>query len=868
MLKKFLLFTMLTVCAALSAGNLLKNPLFTEKAADGTPDKWSVRCTNKSAAIAADGKTIVIDTAKAGSAVNIIQWNMDNKPGKKVFQFYYSGTGEIRAYFEWRVKLPNGKTTTRWSGPVWKKASAIPQLYQFAYDAGEDKSAPYLVINVKDNSKITLSGFYYGNVNDKSSGNLLANPSMRLLTPQKTPFGWLVRCKNPAGALQVSDNGITLDSAKAGSDISLVQSNLESTPGKKIFRMSYSGEGEIRVFLEWKVKKADGKMTTAWSGPVWKKAAGTSQTYQCTYNPTDATSAPHVVIQTRGNAKITISDLYYGEAPEYSVRVVPADIRRHGELVMARNFTQGVSIFLHTSKKSVDKDVDIQLDFTLPPGITIAGTAGGKGLQGNVYSYKLPPRLVILPGQGGGEWKCTYVSFHISNEAVSGSKIIITPTVDGKKQLPQSYTLRLVDLPSTPAPKLKKLRHMIYDYGFFTIPDKDNKMAEFFAHVGFNYANHGTWKDMQVSNYVHHSQFWNPALPMAPSVDGKVYKNLNHGDPQSYISLGADKIAGQQIKAIAEKCRKSGNIIHLDYEPFGYGDFFTEESINKFLKETGISRAKFDIFRAEYARQWRNMNFNATAESKEIFLKWVDFVTAQSVEFLAILRAELKKYNPEIKLEITQTNSCGARDSATLAFGHDNSAMAKSCDMVQPQIYNGYDDAHAKYTILRMREWKQRVSSLNPSCQVMPLLLKSWSGAKSGNTPQMIYLQALGGFAEGMDGIGWYYVQNLDGDDMLMLHKLSCDVAEYEDFYVDGVRCDKEFIFTGMPQDEKILLQKPYTKKAVNSQWHYTAHKLNGKTLLTLFNLSDKPLVFNYKHNGKAAKVTLEKESAKFIILQ
>jgi hypothetical protein len=262
------------------------------------------------------------------------------------------------------------------------------------------------------------------------------------------------------------------------------------------------------------------------------------------------------------------------------------------------------------------------------------------------------------------------------------------------------------------------------------------------------------------------------------------------------------------------------------------------------------------------------MIFNATPENKEIFYKWLDYTTSQSVEFIRILKAELKKYNPAIKLEITQTNSCGPRDSASLAYGHDNSAMALVCDMVQPQIYNGYDDAHAKYTILRMREWKQRVNSLNPACKVLPLLLKSWSGAKSGNTPQMIYLQALGGFAEGMDGIGWYYLQNLDGDDMIMLHKLSCDVAEYEDFYADGVRCDKEFTFTGMPLDEKILLQKPHLKKAVNSKWHYTAHKYNGKILLTLFNLSDKPLAFNYKHNGKASKVTLDKESAKFIILQ
>ncbi|MBE6359036.1 MAG: hypothetical protein E7057_07315 [Lentisphaerae bacterium] len=867
MLKKLFLFAVFLASAVLSAGNLLKNPFFTEKAADGTPANWGVRCTNKTAGVVSDGKNIVIDTDKAGSAVNLIQWNMDNKPGKKVFQFYYSGTGEVRAYFEWRVKLPNGKTTTRWSGPVWKKASDTPQLYQFAYDAGEDRISPYLVINIKDKSKITLSGFYYGNVTDKSSGNLLGNPAMRLLTPQKTPFGWIVRCKNPKAALSVNDGSITLDTANAGGDITLLQRNLDSTPGKKIFRMKYKGEGEIEAFLEWKVKKADGKMTTAWSGPVWKKASGTEQVYQCTYNPGENTSSPHVVIALRGKAKITISDLYYGAAPEYNIRLVPAEIRRHGELVMVRGFTQGVSIFLHTALPKVEKDVDIKLDFELPAGVKLAGGAVGNVISGNTMSYKLPPRLVLTPGQGGGEWKCTYVSFDIPKDIQNGARVVITPTVDGKKQLPQSYTMRFVDLPETPAPKLKKLRHMIYDYGYFTIPDKDGTMSKFFAHVGFNYANHGTWKDMLVSDYVHNSELWNDNLPLAPSVDGKIYKSLNHGDPQSFISKGADAVAGAQIRKIAENCKSSGSIIHLDYEPFGYSDFFTEESINKFLGQTGITRDKFDNFRAQYAKEWRNMIFNATPENKEIFYKWLDFTTNQSVEFIRILKAELKKYNPDIKLEITQTNSCGPRDSASLAYGHDNSAMALVCDTVQPQIYNGYDDAYAKYTILRMREWKQRVNSLNPQCKIMPLLLKSWSGAKSGNTPQMIYLQALGGFAEGMDGIGWYYVQNLDGDDMLMLHKLSCDVAKYEDFYTDGVRCDKEFTFTGMPLDEKTLLQKPHLKKAVNSKWHYTAHKYNGKILLTLFNLSDKPLKFNWKYNGKSVSRQLAAQTAEFIII-
>ena len=64
MLKKLFLFAVFLASAVLSAGNLLKNPFFTEKAADGTPANWSVRCTNKTAGAVSDGKNILLVLCK------------------------------------------------------------------------------------------------------------------------------------------------------------------------------------------------------------------------------------------------------------------------------------------------------------------------------------------------------------------------------------------------------------------------------------------------------------------------------------------------------------------------------------------------------------------------------------------------------------------------------------------------------------------------------------------------------------------------------------------------------------------------------------------------------------------------------------
>ena len=89
-------------------------------------------------------------------------------------------------------------------------------------------------------------------------------------------------------------------------------------------------------------------------------------------------------------------------------------------------------------------------------------------------------------------------------------------------------------------------------------------------------------------------------------------------------------------------------------------------------------------------------------------------------------------------------------------------------------------------------------------------------------------------------------------------------LAAVEDFYTDGVRCDKDFKVSGAPSRVDWRNQWPKgSRKVVDPDWHMTAHKLNGKVLVTLFNLDDaKELTVKLSGKYKFEKIVNGKRNA------
>jgi len=94
----------------------------------------------------------------------------------------------------------------------------------------------------------------------------------------------------------------------------------------------------------------------------------------------------------------------------------------------------------------------------------------------------------------------------------------------------------------------------------------------------------------------------------------------------------------------------------------------------------------------------------------------------------------------------------------------------------------------------------------------------------------------------------YYYAQQMNSKYYTQIAKISNELAMTEEFYKKGTRVDSRFKPINMLQSKAQLGKWPgYIIDVDNPDWHYTAHQLDDKILLTLFNYSEKnDLVFNF----------------------
>lgn len=145
--------------------------------------------------------------------------------------------------------------------------------------------------------------------------NLLKNPSMAEKGVSGLPLKWEFRCTETDGITVNPDGTILLSTERAKSSIAIIQRDLVREGGKKSFRCNVRGRGEYRIYIEW-VFYEDGNRRTKTSSSRWRQAGETMKTVELFFTPRPEMNQAYLVIQTKENAEITLSDLFYGDVKE------------------------------------------------------------------------------------------------------------------------------------------------------------------------------------------------------------------------------------------------------------------------------------------------------------------------------------------------------------------------------------------------------------------------------------------------------------------------------------------------------------------------------------------------------------------------
>ena len=568
--------------------------------------------------------------------------------------------------------------------------------------------------------------------------------------------------------------------------------------------------------------------------------------------------------------------------------MVPEDILRTGGRVAAAGAdTGGGSMTIKARRANFPLEVTMEF----PEGVEfIISNAGGER-----HSYKTEGRTVtdtysshwtrLQPKRRLSEWKTYRIVVRTAPIAPTGpAEFTMTLKDSGKVVAKKTWKVQWLP-PVKAAPKLKHLKFGLWDYGLHHMTVGQQGVVDLYKKVGFNcffnqlkhikpdpdFAQYGRFGGDLNSDSKKFPDFGPDGNLRAGSLGGLNGWYLRHNKFEDALP--------DLVKGFVEfgKSLRSG-WVGTDYEPTGVEEGFVPGSIEDFKKLYHVSDADFERMREGLKKKNFHYRFTASDAEKKVFDKWNDWQSKLSAGFIRELVSRIRKADPGLKFFNTTLDALPCPDLKGSGLCIDASLQAKYMDMIMPQIYMEGRDVTAKYTILRVAEWKKRVNELNPKCLLHPLLIIRHSGTKLRNSPEYMRMHIIGAFAEGASGVSFYYAQQLNGFDWSALSETVRQVAEVEDFYVKGERCDGQFKVQGAPKGVGWQQQFPDGKrKVVDPAWHMTAHKLDGRVLVTLFNLSDSaelcvkvktPRKFRKIVNGKRnadGSFTVGKTTAAFI---
>ncbi|MCC7350561.1 MAG: hypothetical protein IT446_08340 [Phycisphaerales bacterium] len=293
------------------------------------------------------------------------------------------------------------------------------------------------------------------------------------------------------------------------------------------------------------------------------------------------------------------------------------------------------------------------------------------------------------------------------------------------------------------------------------------------------------------------------------------------------------------VKQLVEFARAGSGIATFDYEPAGWGGFGAK-AVARFKREHHVSDADFKIFR-EYVAKHGDQSFKATDPLvSSLWKKWTAFRSAQVAGYVKRIHEAFKSQYPDGQLAVTPHRSFGADTIGTHAIGCDNSVIASHCDIIMPQIYSGYGGINVKLAMQYTAGWRQTLAERGDKAKLWPILLVRYAGAQPANSPQRLHQQILGALASGAQGFLLYFPGMMDAPYWQMLARTTEEISTYEEFYQQGQRVEGEYKADGMPMGRgQVILWPGYAQNVENQQWAMTAHRLDKKVLLTLFNLEE-----------------------------
>lgn len=545
-------------------------------------------------------------------------------------------------------------------------------------------------------------------------------------------------------------------------------------------------------------------------------------------------------------------------AAGWRIALIPASNNRNEPVRLIAGHTQQLTVMLQASKEvqASAKVHEVELQFDLPASVEFIESGGNYEVldvedvvenQRRKVTLKVKVNNNRIAGQPGGvllsEWQ-SHSLFVTTPDSVAPDAAYIQASViaeTGSAQEKWALELHELNAVADSRPKLTAIGFWDYDYN--RAGKAAHGIGEFFAAAGATFtqkARDEFYPGMKangitVGGDTHHSLFYTSEYP-----DYNVHGDRGHdyACPTCIMNAPADfKIGG--VSQLLDHAHKYDGIATYDYEPGATGGF-CPESIALFKEKYEVSDDDFELFRSYLAKHGTKTYKTHHRKIDALYRKWVLYRSWQTSEYVKRIQRAVYAQDPNVRIALTPNVGYDDDGPSTLGYGYNAAAMAPYVDIIMPQIYVGYGDAAAKLTMDFTRHWRDAIDAKGIDTELWPILLIRYAGASVYNAPTRMRQQIIGTLAHGAQGVLLYYPSNMDARYWVTLAQTSTEVAEYEHFYHNGNRVDEQFEFVDMPMGHAEISRYPAHKLGVeNPQWATTAHELEGKILLTLFNLEE-----------------------------
>ncbi|MBN1670279.1 MAG: hypothetical protein JXR37_04565 [Kiritimatiellae bacterium] len=548
----------------------------------------------------------------------------------------------------------------------------------------------------------------------------------------------------------------------------------------------------------------------------------------------------------------------------WQARLVPAALNKDRTVHLVAGHTQPVILMLQASdeerQKRGEHDVDIVL--TLPASLRLVDQGGqfppraewtrAPDGKRTVYSlaYKVPNSR-LCPGNPGSRlgsvWQSQALYLAAPTRLAEGeaAALELRIEVDGYSAR-ESYEVKLHQ-PGAPGVQTKLTRIGLWSYNFTRSGKAASEgLAALLQHAGVRHTQSGSGallphlrqRGIVHGSTTHHGEFQDPAIPdLRPS--GKA-RDHDFPCPVSAVETYAgDPTKTPGVAALVEGARKRDGIATFDYEPMiSCGCGFSPRSLARFKQVAGLTDAQLERWRQAVQEHGKKICAIEDPPLATWYRQWVAFRTDTTAAYVRLIADGFHRLLPEGRLELTPNAGYGRDGVTALACGYDATEMARYVDAILPQIYKGYGAAEAKAAISMVRGWRAELDAKQARAELHPILLVRYAGASVRNSPAYLHLQILGAVAEGAQGVLFFYPDLMDAPYWLQLAETTRILDRYERFYHEGQRVTELFrprpaMLEGVTEigvgGLKLSVQNP--------NWHVTAHRMDDRILLTLFNL-------------------------------